>query len=863
MNDHNEKKELQLLSHITLISTLVIFSTVLITLNVMLDWENWPILFLMFAMGCSMTMHILHRPDVRVRRLLYASFLMAEMFYYSVNVDTIYDITPVIVIMLMLFTATGIKAYAKVCFCVGIGGMVYHLLGSGNGAASYDISDVVRTVWHFLLVAIAGFTSVRMTDIREKTSSAYEDRIKKVEEENESATDFLANMSHEIRTPINAVIGLTNVMLGKERDEEIRQDMTAVGAAGHRIAEQISDILDYSEIDMKRLKNNIEPYMISSVLNDLVLQLRPLMSPGIELVIDVETSVPSVMVSDVSKIKKILWHLIGNGLKYTRTGGVYVRISSIPQSYGINLILEVSDTGIGIAEEDMERICDRFYQTNSGRTRSTSGLGLGLPIVSGFVRSLGGFMTIRSDKGKGTSVCVSLPQTVEDSTECMSVRDREKLCLGAFLHFEKYSVPQVREYYNSMIKHLVQGLRTYLHRVENIEDLRTLLENVSLTHLFVGEEEYSSDPVYIESLARKLTVVVVCSEDFVLPANSRAKLMHKPFYCFPVVSILNTDIKPEEMDSYRLYCHGVKALVVDDEPMNLMVARGILGRYGIEVFTADSGYESIDMCSENSYDIVFMDHMMPGMDGIEAMKHIRAKMHDSKQKIVALTANAASSAREMFMEEGFDGFVSKPIELSELERVLRAVLPKERISYEEITEDAYAGKDDSRLSAPAYEEEKETAPAPKDMRTLLAEGGIEMSVGLEYCQQDEEFYLQMLDQFRSESSDKRYRLSEFLDTGDLKNYAILVHALKSTAKMIGAEELSDMALGLEMASKEGRGDTVSAGHGPLLSLYGKTVSAIDAVIGRQSEESSADDEVMEFLPDDEVFEFYPEGGSEQ
>ena len=180
-----------------------------------------------------------------------------------------------------------------------------------------------------------------------------------------------------------------------------------------------------------------------------------------------------------------------------------------------------------------------------------------------------------------------------------------------------------------------------------------------------------------------MVVAVVANDDIVLPRNSRVKVLEKPFYCFPVVSILNSSVNSKEESVKKLRCDGVRALVVDDESMNLVVAKSIFSRYGMKVTTVNSGQESIDICRQKVFDIIFMDHMMSGMDGVEAMKRIRTDVSglNGSIPIVALTANAMSSAKQMFLAEGFDGFVSKPVEVVELERVLKQVLPKSVITF--------------------------------------------------------------------------------------------------------------------------------------------------------------------------------------
>ena len=865
--ENRRENDIRVMSHILLVITIAIFSLVLVFLNILLDWEKWTIPLLLFSIVISFVLHITHRLSERMRLSIYALILMMEMFYYCANVTTLFDCTPVVLVILILLSITQEKLLTAACFLVGYAGMFYHLIDSGfkAGGPAVDLSDVIRIIWHLILVLITAIIAVRLINAIRQMEAEYRKKIHTLEGVNKSASDFLANVSHEIRTPINAVIGLTGVCLEKEADPSIRTDLEAVEAAGKRVAEQISDILDYSEIDMDSLAVNSEDYMLSSVLNDLVNQLTPVKPKELELIINVESTLPSVMHTDVYKFKKILWHLISNSLKYTSEGGVYVHISSVKQPYGINLLIEVSDTGIGMTEAELERVFERFYQANSGRTRSTSGLGLGMSIVAGFVSALNGFITVESVPEKGTRVRVSIPHRVVNTSECMSVRDKERLCLGGLLHFDKYKNAQVREYYNDMLRSIVAGLHVKMHRVETVETLKKLLENVRLTHLFVGEEEYHQDVAFLERLSHEVLVVVVADQDFTLPIGSHIRILRKPFYCFPVITFLNMDVGDVEVDEGRLTCPGVRALVVDDEPMNLTVSTGIFSRYGMVVTTAKSGWEAIDLCAANDYDIIFMDHMMPGMDGVEAMKHIRTETTRGRNEvpIVALTANAVSTAREMFLAEGFDAFVSKPIELIELERALRKVLPDSLIVME--TDDVREAEAEEVRSAEPFaapsgkKAEKEEVASPFEPLSGL---GVDTEKGLHYCQNDNDFYRTLLLQFARDAKEKREHAAGFFEAGELNDYAIIVHALKSTSRMIGALALSEEAQELEAAAKEGRMAYIRENHAVVMAEYEKLT---DGILKLYTPDGGDEEDVMEFSPEDgmtgdeDVLEFSPQG----
>ena len=291
---------------------------------------------------------------------------------------------------------------------------------------------------------------------------------------------------------------------------------------------------------------------------------------------------------------------------------------------------------------------------------------------------------------------------------------------------------------------------------------------------------------------------------------------------------------------------GVRALAVDDEEMNLVVAKGVLGSYGIEVDTCLSGREAVVQCSSVSYDIIFLDHMMPGFDGVETLKKIR-EIHNGIYQdlpVIALTANTVSGARDMFRSEGFTEFVPKPIERTVLERVLRKVLPKGCIQY------SMSPTKDRDEAAPEDEPEAHEqgaglaeGPEPAEMAGLpeaaaegpsipcgqLTQAGINVTLGLEYCGGDEEFYQEMLQMFCELSAEKQAEIVSLYESAGWADYAVKVHALKSTSLTIGAEALSAQAKELELAGKRGDADYIRTHHPALMRAYETLCAHISGV----------------------------------
>ena len=843
MMDWKWNEEVQRLSHVALVVAVEAFSLFLIVLNRILGWEVWTIPIVIVASVTCFVMHVGRLSPMRSRLAIYSIVLLMEMFFYSVKVETIYDSTPVIAILLVLFAMAGSRALIYSCIAVGYFGMIFHILSHTN-MLTFDAAHIVRTVWHFVLVLVAGIATERLMDAWGKMDAAYREQLDTLGEENNRINTFLVNVSHEIRTPVNAVVGLSAVMLKRERDDAVRRDMLSVRDAGRRVAEQIGDILDFTELDMGKLAVSSERYMISSLVNDVIAEYSPRDLGECELVFEVDTSIPSDLVGDAAKIKKILHHLIDNAVKFSQKGGVYIRMSAPRRSYGVNLCIEVTDTGVGMTKGELEHIYDSFYQSDSGRTRMAGGLGLGLTIVHGMVAEMKGFITIDSEQGAGTTVHVSIPQGVADPKSCMSVENRKELCIAGFFRFEKYDVPRVREFYSQLIANTTLGLGVSVHLARNTEDLDELRRTYGLTHIFVGEEEFLSAADYLELLANELTVVVVAREPFQPLPGSSIKVLHKPFSVFAVAALLSA-ASQESMDAWDenrpVYLPGLEALVVDDEPMNLIVAEGIFGDYGMRVTTARSGLEAIELCKARHFDVIFMDHMMPEMDGVEAMKRIRSSIGKKEREtaIIALTANAVSGAREMFLAEGFDGFVAKPIEITELERVLRRVLPKSAFA----APPAEAGAEDKKQETPAR------APAAQNELFRLLEGaGVRTGDGMRYCRGDEGFYRMLLGEYAQNAGEKSRQMQRSFASGDWKNYAVLVHALKSTSRMIGADELSALAEQLEAAAKKGNAETIAQHHAQLLAMSDALEDAIRAGLGGDAGEA-----------EEEVLEFYPEG----
>ncbi len=854
--EHNqEENELYKSSHLMILISYTLFSVILIGESILMGWEKWAMVLIVFGVTLGWVAHIRRWMTDYVRLWMYSLLMMATYFFYGIHLTSTFDIALVISVVIMLYTMTGYRSLVLLCQVSFFVTFAYGLLNVYHSGTVIDPLLVSRSMLHIGMVLMVGWVSRTIIDKWNKVTGNSAEEIKLLKEQTDRLNHFLANVSHEIRTPINAVMGLSSVLEKENLPPQISENVYAISQAGHRVAEQMGDILDYTEIDMNKLSVTHEVYMISSLINDVLTQLNFADEFGLGLIVDMEARIPAELVGDAEKIKKILWHLITNGYKFTKEGGVYVHIYPIKREYGINLILEVKDTGVGIAEDEMDHIYDGFYQSDSGHTRTVGGLGLGLSIVNGFVKAMSGVMTVESVEGEGTTVRVSLPQKVEDPEPCLSIRERENCSVAGFLGFMTTGHASVREYYMEMIAHLVTGLAVPFQRVQSIAELDKLVATSHISHLFVGTGEYLENREYIDALKDSMNVAVVMDRGFTGEISQGLTPLPKPFYGGQVANFLNHAFDEGVFHTAeKMVCPGLNVLVVDDEPMNLLVARGIFEAYEMTVSTASGGEESIRMCEDNDYDVVFMDHMMPGMDGVEAMKKIKAHALKSGKEIIviALTANAISSAKEMFLSEGFDGFVPKPIELSDLERVLKRELPKTAVEYRKIETNTQTGRKISSTSDTQGSDDHDVDTADGDWLSALKTCGMDTAAAIRYCAGDIEFYRQLLTEYASNKDKKISQIRDLYDTGDLKGYEIRVHAIKSTSRMIGAGTLAEMASDLEKAAKREDIETVRSEHFMFADKYAGTLEVITRALDINDEtDNGAEDGVFEFDPDSE------------
>lgn len=638
-------------------------------------------------------------------------------------------------------------------------------------------------------------------------------------EAEQSKDDFLANVSHEIRTPVNTICGMSEMALREQDMKKMRDEVLDIRDAGHNLMSIVNDILDFAQLQQDKMDIEEEAYNITSTINDIInMALARKGDKQIEFIVDCDANIPSGLLGDEKKIRRVIMNIVDNAIKFTNDGGVIIDIHARREDYGINLCVSVKDTGSGIGEESLEKLFESFSQVDTRRNRQNGGVGLGLAISRALVQKMGGTITVQSRVNKGSIFRFVVPQKVLDENRIGQVINRHELNIAAYFDMEQFDMITIRDEYSKLIMHMVKQLQVKCHVCRNLAELKRRHDIEPFTHIFISLEEYQEDEAYFDELTKHTKVILVLerfNEKYVL--NQDIIRLYKPFYILPVVSILNGNAGSgggkQIVRMGKFTAPNAHVLVVDDNLMNIRVVEGLLKEYQIKVTYATSGQEALKIIEKMCFDFVFMDHMMPEMDGVETMHRIRDKAGHYYQKvpIIALTANAVPGNREMFLEEGFNDFVAKPLEMSVLERVLRRNLPEEKLVQQ--TRDEQQSME-QQLKESNEKEEK------------LKIGDLNVEQGLLYCG-GPEAYLEILERCFEDGVNERQLLEKLYEEQDWKNYTIRVHGLKSTMQSIGAIPLFEKAKALEMAGKNEDIDYILEWHKDMIAEHIRVMEELE------------------------------------
>ncbi len=823
------------------------FSIAMITMSFLLSWGYWiPILIPEGMIACW----ICHLKNIRSRRFrayLISCMIMMNMTFFGLHTEDFLTLLPTF--FCTMIALLGLFRIVKILYLILVvyGALfAYHALILQTIHAGNWRGMLVVAIQFFTVVTVAAiiYYMIRTQLAAMDQQSKIIDRLRKAEH---SKDDFVANVSHEIRTPINTVCGISELILREAEDETMQEYANDIYHASRGLLSVVSDILDFSELQAGAMDLYCSDYNITSTINDVMNSTIAWNSEkNLEIILDCDPRIPCGLSGDEQKLRRVMMNIINNAIKFTEKGGVTINIFMKKKDYGINLIVKVKDTGIGMDEASLETLFTSFNQVDTKRNRQEGGVGLGLAISKAIIKRMGGFINVSSVKGKGTEVRFSIPQKVADSRPAIVVENRDEVRVICYINLEKFQYASVRDDYMRCIEYMAEQLEVTFRFSHNLNELKRHLEREQYTHLFLGYEEYQEDVEFFTGLSEHLLVALVIDRGRPLPKQHNFICIYKPFYVMSIAAVLNGDYKSNVIDgtyyeNKPFIAPEARILAVDDNLMNLKVVESLLRPYKIKVFSATGGKEALEKLKTMDYDFVFMDHMMPEMDGVETLHAIRnnSSRYFQTVPVIALTANAIAGAREMFLSEGFAEFVAKPIETSILDRVLRKFIPDDKIIFEEekaLAEETKEAAEEKKETAGEKQEklevkqERTEEELPKEMteeKGFQIGEDVNVETGLMYSGGDMEIYQEFLNIYVENSREKIPQIEQHFEKEDWENYGILVHAVKSTSLNIGAEKLSEMAKELEAAAKAEDAAFVKEHHPAMLAKLLRTLEAIE------------------------------------
>ncbi len=500
--------------HLLLASIVTMFGTMLILLTLSMSWEHWMIPIIVMGNSIVWFLHIGRAGTEGFYETLCAGLLLVGFFFYGVHSAVLFDIPAVACMILLVFSMFDKKRLLYMTIGLYLLELLYHFFLLHTVTSGMGIQNIVRLGFGAGVVAGSMAIALYRINKRREDRTLQDSILAQLETAGRQNAEFLSNVSHELRTPTNMVLGISEVILEKDISPGVREDMRSIQLAGKRLSSQINNMLDYTEIVEGTLTPSNEPYMIASVLNDVITMAAMQKNrQQLEMVFDMDPKMPAVLVGDAEKLSHVLKILLENSIKFTEEGGINVCIGFRPESYGINLIIDIRDTGIGMDAAQLTQMCDDFYQADSGSSRFAGGLGLGLPIARGLLHAMGGFIYFDSKGQEGLQVHIAIPQAVSDYTPTMVIHDVERLCIACYFRPEKYSCDEVRIYYDNMILHMVEGLGIEGYQAHNFNGLMKLQSSHAVTHVFIAQAEYEENSAYYEELSNKLRVVIIAEKE--------------------------------------------------------------------------------------------------------------------------------------------------------------------------------------------------------------------------------------------------------------------------------------------------------------------------------------------------------------
>jgi signal transduction histidine kinase/CheY-like chemotaxis protein len=494
-------------------------------------------------------------------------------------------------------------------------------------------------------------------------------------------SDFVANVSHELRTPMNGVLGMTSLLLSSDLTVEQREQAETIRQSGEALLTLVNEILDFSKVEAGTVEFERKPFSVQACLDEVIALLSNAARRGrINLLGHVAPGTPATLVGDMPRLRQVLINLVGNALKFTDEGEVLVRVSSAPRRDGRpELHVEVADSGIGISPANLEVLFQPFQQGDNSATRRHGGTGLGLAICKRLVELMGGTIAVTSKLGEGSSFRFNLPLEIAPGEIVPPGDPLPENCVLALVAlpgpFASLLQKEI-EAWGAEVLFLPDPLALGHLPACTAVLLDRQADALGLAARMQLEPTWNGIPRILLDFDEPLT-----DEEAALFTKHLLKPLKRSHLAAVLCEITGTQaelrVQRGATQPLMAITHPLRVLVAEDNFINQRVATALLGRFGYRCDVAANGVEAVDAVLRQPYDLILLDIQMPEMDGLEACAIMRRKLRGRCPKIVALTANAFPGAREQYLGQGFDDYISKPLLPETLQRLLNSTTPVE------------------------------------------------------------------------------------------------------------------------------------------------------------------------------------------